>query len=182
MSNTAFRFPFRPLLGQSSIGRIRWMTGILGGILVAILLFAWFYIGAQVIETMASRVRLDQISPVPLERLWALALLSGTLGTSITSWIWIGGRSTYYAHSRLTRQYARTLIALAFWFVLCAFTRFTTIHYLVIYWTIYDNEVPALEALYPGLATMVGIVHLSINWMALRLVFQLPKLTFKKLI
>lgn len=174
MNKSDFRFPFRPVLGPSSIGRIRWMTGILSGIMVSLLLFAWFYIGAQVIETIASRIRLDQISPVSDERLWTLAILSGTLGTSVTSWIWIGRGSTVYAHGRLNRHHARTLIALVFWFVLCAFTRFTTIHYLVIYWTIDDNQLPTMEALYPGLAAMVGIVHLSINWMALRLVFQLP--------
>ncbi|MEZ5031333.1 MAG: hypothetical protein R2787_08020 [Saprospiraceae bacterium] len=157
------------------------MTGIMGGILVAILLFAWFYIGAQVIETIASRIRLDQIRPVSEERLWTLAILSGTLGTSVTSWIWIGGGSTFYAHGRLMRQYARTLIALAFWFVLCAFTRFTTIHYLVMYWTIYDDYIPSLEVLYPGLAQLVAIAHISINWMALRLVFQLPNLRNKEL-
>lgn len=87
MNKLDFRFPFRPVLGPSSIGRIRWMTGILSGILVSLLLFAWFYIGAQVIETIASRIRLGQISPVSEERLWTLAILSGTLGTSVTSWI-----------------------------------------------------------------------------------------------
>ena len=49
------------------------------------------------------------------------------------------------------------------------------------YWTIHDDYIPSLEVLYPGLAQLVAIAHISINWMALRLVFQLPNLRNKEL-
>lgn len=164
----------KPKISIKAIGKTRFWTGVISGIISAIIISFTFNYTRETFRFftgMSGDLFILNDKEFHFYNLF-YATLSTTLGVSITVWIWMSNHYHRRRNERIYKQLSRTNALLAFWVVLSIIARFGTVLFIVVYsMPGYDNQLSLYNEFWL-LFILTPIVIFFQNWTAVRLAYQ----------